>query len=620
MSRGRRWRLARVAAGVLALPMLYAGIYGRYHIEPTGALSAEQARRALGLLRRIAGGEAAPADVAGSWADHRLPGPLWVTLYDEGVVRARLRSDRSQLSSALVDLARRLADKRPGLSDPVAARGRLKLDLMVGSGPLITSVPLLFAMSVVPGRDGLSMRSGTERSYLLPDDLYRDELLTGYQPFYFMPEFRTGLDLRPALAMLRGKLSKRTGEVELRRFRVQSFVESTTDKRALAVDRYRVVIDQIDRDAVRRAVINAADYVVKQLRPDGRFHYMYYPLHDQHSHGDDYSLPRHAGTTWFVSLAYRKLHTQRYGEAARRAIRYLGKHAVPSACRGGSFACVGSDAYASLGSAALAVVAITEYQRATGDRAFGSLARRLGSFILEMQKPNGDFCHQYEPRARRKDCDAELLYYSGEAALALAKLLQLTRDARYAGPLERALDFLVGEKYDFFMGQFFISEDHWTCIAADAAYPRVKKKRYLEFCRAFARINRRVQIPRGSGPFRDLWGGLAVTPFFMPHNTPAGSRTEADTATYLLSQHWGESDPQLLAHVRAAVRYLVDQQLVPERRYLLPDPQAARGAMLKTPVRPEVRIDYVQHAAAAMIRALPLIPREPWPGGRGATR
>jgi len=38
-----------------------------------------------------------------------------------------------------------------------------------------------------------------------------------------------------------------------------------------------------------------------------------------------------------------------------------------------------------------------------------------------------------------------------EASLALAKLYQITKDPAYVGPLERALDFLVGEKYDFFL-------------------------------------------------------------------------------------------------------------------------------------------------------------------------
>lgn len=433
-----------------------------------------------------------------------------------------------------------------------------------------------------------------------------------------MHEFKTGLDLKAAIDLLAGRLNLtieawRRASRRFYRFRVRSFVEAHDQAgKALPVVRQRVPIERIDRATVRRAVVRAADYVLRQLRPDGRFHYIYYPLADQHDLGADYSLPRHAGTTWFLSLAYHKLKEKRFRDAAQRAIEYLAARAVPLYCRRANFACVGSNSYADLGSAGLAVVAIMQYQEATGDRRYESLGRNLGEFIISMQKPNGDFCHQYYPKARRKNCKEILLYYSGEAALALARLRQVTQDVRYVAPLRRALDFLVGAKYDFFLGQFFISEDHWTCIAAEAAHPAVQRPEYLEFCREFARLNRRTQIQRDEA-LGDLWGGFGITPFFIPHNTPVGSRSEANVATYLLSQHLGRPDPLVLDTVRRAMRYLVDQQIRPESAYLLPNPKAAVGGLTQTPIRAQIRIDYVQHAAAAMVRALPLIPEKPWP-------
>jgi hypothetical protein len=111
----------------------------------------------------------------------------------------------------------------------------------------------------------------------------------------------------------------------------------------------------------------------------------------------------------------------------------------------------------------------------------------------------------------------------------------------------------------------------------------------------------------------------------MPHNTPVGSRSEANVGTYLLSQHWKRADPEVLDTIRSAMRYLVDQQIRPESAYLLPNPARALGGLTQTPMRSQIRIDYVQHAAAAMVRALPLIPQRPWPpagasppGGSGA--
>jgi hypothetical protein len=233
--------------------------------------------------------------------------------------------------------------------------------------------------------------------------------------------------------------------------------------------------------------------------------------------------------------------------------------------------------------------------------------------VLWMQKPNGDFCHQYDPISRERNCREILLYYSGEASLALAKLFQLTRDPAYVRPLERALDFLTDENYRFFLGQFFISEDHWTCIAAEAAFEAIDKPQYARFCYEFAKLNMRAQVQPGERPLEDLAGAFTITPWFIPHNTPAGSRTEANVATYLLSVRRGEPQAAILRSTLLSVRYLVDQQIRPESAYLFPDSRAAVGGMMQTPVRGNIRIDFVQHASGSMARALPLVPERPWP-------
>jgi len=201
-----------------------------------------------------------------------------------------------------------------------------------------------------------------------------------------------------------------------------------------------------------------------------------------------------------------------------------------------------------------------------------------------------------------------VLWYSGEAALALAKLHQISPNPALAAALERALDYLTGANYDYFLGQFFLGEEHWTCIAAEAAFPVVNKDAYARFCYAFARLNRRAQVEPDQGPLADLAGAFGVTPFFLPHNTPAGSRTEANVATYRLSVLRGEPQPDVLETVRRSLRYLVDQQFRPEGMYLFARPAAALGGIGQTPLVPAVRIDYVAHAGSAMAHGLDLVP------------
>jgi len=114
-------------------------------------------------------------------------------------------------------------------------------------------------------------------------------------------------------------------------------------------------------------------------------------------------------------------------------------------------------------------------------------------------------------------------------------------------------------------------------------------------------------VRRDEGLMVDLAGAFTITPFFMPHNTPVGSRTEANVGTYLLSKKRGEPHAPTRLVVTEALRYLVDHMVNPESAYLYPNPAAAVGGILQTPVRASVRIDYVQHGAAALARALPIL-------------
>lgn len=598
---------------ILFLLMLYWSIVFYYSIDREPLLDSKSAQSYLQALRRSLNDKNATYQ----GKDYVLEHPLFLSLFHRGEVVFRRVFTRGKLQASFRYFAKELrvfSREKPKLCE----LGQFKLDIALDRGPVITTIPLFFAKGIVPGEDGLGLTIDEKRhSYLLPDDLYKQEILANFQPFYFMLEFKTGLDIKTAINLFAADLSLtlddwKKARKEFFRFSLQSFVEDP-QKAIKSVQRLRIKVDQINQNVLRQAAERGADYVLRQLRDDGKFYYIYYPLQDRHYAGGAYNLPRHAGTTWFLSLSYAHLKHKRYKNAAERAIQYLSAHAVPPACQKGSFACVGSNAYADLGSAGLTLVAIIEYMEATGDRQFERLARRLGEFILFMQKDDGNFCHQYYPHRKKKNCDSVLLYYSGEATLGLARLAKFTKDdARYKEPLKRALDFLVDKKYQFFLGKFFISEDHWTCIAAEAAYPMVQDLSYLDFCIEFAKLNRRAQI-RKEDELGDLWGAFNITPFFMPHNTPVGSRSEANVGTYLLSKHMKRPNELTLITIKSAMRYLVDQQIDPRRTYLLPNPNAASGGITQTPMRASIRIDYVQHSAAAMVRALTLFSQEDWP-------
>ena len=91
--------------------------------------------------------------------------------------------------------------------------------------------------------------------------------------------------------------------------------------------------------------------------------------------------------------------------------------------------------------AALATLALSEFRLAEDNR-YDPLLRKLGEFLLGMQRPTGDFDHMGGNLRRIK-----LLYYDGEATFALARLGNIFGDARYKTAAKRGLDWLTSTAY-----------------------------------------------------------------------------------------------------------------------------------------------------------------------------
>jgi hypothetical protein len=218
-----------------------------------------------------------------------------------------------------------------------------------------------------------------------------------------------------------------------------------------------------------------------------------------------------------------------------------------------------------------------------------------------MQRPDGSFRHLYDPVKRQPLEEFQLFYYSGESALALARMHAITGEAVYARATEAALDWLVGW-YDFFMSGFFYGEEHWTCIAAEAAHPAVTKPSYVDFCHGYGAFLRQQQAAPGEHPDEDDFAGAYVfTPFLAPYNTPAGSRTEAMISAYLLGKKHGRPDAGVRGQIRDALQYVLGQQVTPDSDFAVIGP--GLGGMPGSPIDRSVRIDYVQHVCSAFIRA-----------------
>lgn len=594
-----KW-LAVALAPPLLMVVAMLTVRGCYSLDVPAPLPDEARAEIVQALR----GGPAPAHPAVA----KRKGPIHVTLWREGRRAARVEGEGRSLVEAV-------ADARAKLGDVTGAT--LQVDVVVARGRLAGS-KLLRSFGIAPGLDGVGARistpAGPRDIYLGADELVDAHLLEAWKPVKSVPDVKIGLDMLHIEARLAQRAALGPGvwgasSPRFFRWRAETFVETAGGTMPLWRGLKPPVT--VTAETLMKGARDGGLYLANRVDARGRYEYLVDLATGEQVATPEYSLPRHAGTTYYLAQLYGVTKDAAILPALERAVAHLAdlarRRCVGQTADGRPWVCLVDkgqrDGY--MGSTALGVVALAEYRLATGDTRYDDLLRALVEWILEMQRPDGSFVHIYNPKTGEKLPD-RLQYFDGEAALALARAEDVFKDPRLVEATERALDGILAFYQGTFAGRFFFGEEHWTCIAAEAAWPELKHPRYLEFCSDYAAFLRRQQFAPGeiaSQP--DLAGSYGFTPFVVPHNTPAGSRTETMISAYQLSVHHGRPDERIRRQVLAALGYLLRQQVTEGDLYRLPNPRDI-GAIPGSTIDRTVRIDYVQHVCSAMLRAAPL--------------
>ena len=625
--------LRLVIAGALVLGGIWMAVERWASLtQERPPLNDSERRAALAEARTwLDGARVAPAHATGAWRGV-------MTVWCEG--RARWREQVTATGEGGLALPP-LPEYLQILDGGYRKGCRVKLDVEIARGPIFARGPeLLTSLALVPGLDGIGVDLDGREALLTPDELIAGDLLTG-RPLLPGVDVELGLDVGGALRSLAAKAGVSAREWRrvphhLFRFRCDEIVEPVDPTHApLRVVRGHL----LDGPPLTAANMMAAarrggEYLLGHEHPDGTFDYEYFPVADANlPEGAGYSLPRHAGAAFYLAELFAATRDDRFRDGAARALRWL-KDRPPPGCDRPDLACVGDSSHVEIGSASLTLLAAVEYHRGTGDEEFQPWALRLAQFLLAMQKGDGDFCHLYDAERGERDEHTVLLYFSGEATFALARLandlvdppppaaagarafLQRAIDepsrapARYVTAVDRALDHLTGAAYAHLAGQFYFGEDHWTCLATDEAYDFLsdggRRDRYGDFCEGFAAFQRRAQFTDGSGPVEaqpDLRGAYGFTSLIAPHATPVGSRSEAIVATLRLARRRGHEAAarEIATQLRDGFRFLLDRQLTPDAAWMMPRPDLVDGGWLMSDVKPMIRIDFVQHAGSSLL-------------------
>jgi hypothetical protein len=524
--------------------------------------------------------------------DTAHPRAVVASVWSGGALEARAVLAHAGDRDAVLDAA---LSSHPGTAT-------LVYEAAVGEGPVLVHPEAALAASLVAGRDGLMVTLAGRTEYLTPDDLLSRQ---AYDGGIRVPSIGlvTGVDVPLALAMLADRFGQTASDLlEHARFRRVRFVRSLPG----APPARTVTADSMTDDDVREGVLAAAHFLARGVDAQGRFRYIVEAPTNRTLPG--YDWPRHAGATYFLAQVAALSSDPEISWAALRAASWLRDNAS-IAC--GSYQCIGSGARVDLGSTALAVIAYVELARTDLDRGYALLVPGLTAFLRAQQRDDGEFMHEYD-RTALAPVDVQLLYYSGEATLALSRAHSLLGDPRDLDAAARGLRHLTGPAWSFFGSRYYFGEEHWTCQALDDLWRRAPDARALDFCLRWQAYGRALQYAHGETSF-DAEGAYGLGPFLTPRLTPVGSRAEAGIATLDAALRAGKTRDELSGldrQMRRSLALLLRQQFRPGPRHLFADPAAVEGAMPGSEVDWDLRIDFAQHAGSAMVRWLALAASE----------
>lgn len=498
-------------------------------------------------------------------------------------------------ATTLADAAARL---RGLLADTYAAP--IAIDVITGIRPLRHVAPVVDTLGLRPGLDGVC----EDRRCLVPWQLLVLDAFHETTPIPVIPDLRFGFDpvaLRRALWPDERRHATTPGG--LVRIETHGFV-ADADGELHTLRRLRPPGPALTPEALRAGGRAAEDYIAAAQDPDGRFEYKRNPFTGQSAYRG-FSLPRQAGTTLVVcELAEDRERARAIATASLRMLETAGhEHGDLMALH---YPPDRPFRFARLGDTALATIAFLSCRDLVGD-AFDESIARMTRFLLAMQREDGSFHPEFDLHAGAPKRGPDPLYAVGQAVFALTLLERVaaTNDRfpptdQVHAAVEAAMDYVARDYWNTFAADFFFFEENWHCLAARASLGHHRHAGYERFCLDYVRYKTRLILDETSGVDVDLVGGYGFGNVLIPHTTGSSGFGEASAAALAILAADGQDDPYVRSRLELVLAFLLHQQWSTRSCFACGGERPVPGGFSEHMGSMEIRIDYVQHAMAAM--------------------
>ena len=318
----------------------------------------------------------------------------------------------------------------------------------------------------------------------------------------------------------------------------------------------------------KSVALDAASALARMVKPQGRFTYRYM-LSEPNKTDALYSPIRHIAAVWFMLEADRVVGPIDGVRAAalRAGDQIVTEFLTPFA--GQDMLCVLDEGLSKLGGAGLAVTTLCAMHDVTGDSRYLHLAKRTSRFVLSQQQENGDFIHiRNYPLSTIHPTRSN--FCTGQALLGLLTLFKRTGDVTLLDAANYAISYLGRRNYGVTINS------HWMLYALEAHFVVQPTTETLDYASRIA-------------------GGIVNGADYRKSGqlTAIACRTEGLLAFgRMLKQHGRNGITPSLDECLRQVRLNLTQLL----KF-----RSADGVFVENLQKPEVRIDYIQHAGLSFL-------------------
>ena len=219
-----------------------------------------------------------------------------------------------------------------------------------------------------------------------------------------------------------------------------------------------------------------AEFLSRQIQMDGRFAYGFFPAYDREIRS--YNTVRHCTSVYALLETLIIQPDKRLIEKIQSAIDYALQHFYIEKQPELAYMLDGDEAKGldeiKLGANAAAILMLSKYQEITGDDRYLAYARHLANGILSMVNETGETTHVLHYPSYEIKEKFRIIYYDGEAALALLRLYQWYADEKLLQTVKQMFERFITQKYDRY-------HDHWLSYCTNELTKVCPEEKYFQF-------------------------------------------------------------------------------------------------------------------------------------------